>query len=62
MIDPSVRNTHGVTIDGLGAVGIRVWLDQAEEAQNLLIRIRNGEFAIDDQGVPETNHETDAGS
>ena len=44
----ALRNTHGLTIDGLGAVDIRVWLDQADEAKNLLIRMRNGEFAIDD--------------
>ena len=57
----ALRNTHGLTIDGLGAVEIRVWLDQADEAQNLLIRMRKGEFAIDDESMPETEGADDAG-
>ena len=45
----TLRTTHGIAIDGLGAVDILVPEDQLEEARELLARAEQGEFALTDQ-------------
>lgn len=42
----TLRTTHGISIDGLGAVEILVPQDRAEEARELLARVERGEFAL----------------
>jgi hypothetical protein len=44
----ALRNTHGLTLDGLGAVEIFVAAEDAEEAQALLASAEAGSFRVDD--------------
>jgi hypothetical protein len=44
----SLRLTHGITIDGLGAVEILVAKRDAENARALLASAEAGEFRLDD--------------
>ena len=44
----ALRNTHGLTLDGLGQVEVHVPLERVEEARELLARADAGELALDD--------------
>jgi hypothetical protein len=44
----ALRNTHGLTLDGLGSVEIFVAADDAEEAGALLEAAEAGRFRVDD--------------
>lgn len=44
----ALRKTHGLTLDGLGAVEILVAADAAEEARRLLADVARGDFRLDD--------------
>ena len=44
----ALRNTHGLTLDGLGAVEIFVAADAADEARQLLNSAEAGAFRVDD--------------
>ena len=48
----TLRTTHGIFIDGLGAVDILVAVDQVDVARELLTRADRGEFAIDEAKEP----------
>ncbi|MET0211555.1 MAG: DUF2007 domain-containing protein [Vicinamibacterales bacterium] len=50
----TLRTTHGIVIDGLGAVDILVAADEVDVARDLLARADRGEFAIDEAKEPET--------
>jgi len=45
----ALRWTHGFTLDGLGEVRVQVPAEHAEEARDLLRRVRSGELALDDE-------------
>ena len=49
----TLRNTHGLTLDGLGAVEILVPADQADAARELLARAERGELRLADDAVDE---------
>ena len=42
----TLRTTHGISIDGIGAVDILVPRDRADEARELLTRADRGEFRL----------------
>jgi hypothetical protein len=42
----TLRTTHGISIDGLGAVDIFVPPDRADEARELLTRADRGDFRL----------------
>ncbi|OFW27088.1 MAG: hypothetical protein A3H97_21405 [Acidobacteria bacterium RIFCSPLOWO2_02_FULL_65_29] len=44
----TLRTTHGISIDGIGAVQILVPRDLAATARTLLARADRGEFRIED--------------
>ena len=44
----ALRNTHGLTLDGLGSVEILVAADDAEQAGALLEAAEAGRFRVDD--------------
>jgi hypothetical protein len=44
----ALRNTHGLTIDGLGAVEIFVPAEDADEARALLSSADAGQFRVDE--------------
>jgi len=44
----SLRNTHGLTLDGLGTVEIVVTDVDADRARELLASAESGEFRLDD--------------
>ena len=44
----ALRHVHGLTMDGLGKVEIRVAPEDEQRARELLERAADGEFAIDD--------------
>ena len=46
----SLRNTHGLTVDGLGAVKILVAPEDAERARSLLADAEAGTFRLTDDG------------
>ena len=46
----ALRNTHGLTLDGLGSVGIFVADEDAEEARALLSSADAGGFRVDEAG------------
>ena len=46
----ALRNTHGLTLDGLGSVGILVADEDAEEARSLLSSADAGRFRVDEAG------------
>ena len=48
----ALRNTHGLTLDGLGMVKIVVAADDEERARALLASAEAGEFRLDDE--PQT--------
>ena len=50
----SLRNTHGLTVDGLGAVKILVAAEDADRARSLLADAEAGTFRLTDDG---TDHE-----
>ena len=45
----ALRNTHGLTIDGLGAARIVVPDEFADEARSLLAQADSGELTIEDE-------------
>lgn len=45
----ALRHTHGLTIDGAGAVQILVAADDAEQARALLASAEAGEFRLPDE-------------
>ncbi len=51
----ALRNTHGLTLDGLGRVELHVPLDRADEARELLARADAGELALDDSDRPASD-------
>jgi hypothetical protein len=51
----SLRNTHGLTLDGLGAVEILVAESDAEQARALLESAEAGEFRIADSADSTTH-------
>ena len=48
----TLRNTYGISIDGLGAVDILVPADAVDVARELLARADRGEFAIEEAKEP----------
>jgi len=44
----ALRKTHGLTLDGLGAVEILVAAEHADEARRLLAAADRGDLALDD--------------
>lgn len=46
----SLRNTHGLTVDGLGAVKILVAAEDADRARSLLADAEAGTFRLNDDG------------
>ena len=44
----AIRSTHGLTLDGLGAVNIDVAEDNVNRARELLAAANAGEFRLDD--------------
>lgn len=44
----ALRKTHGLTLDGLGAVEILVAAEHEEQARELLAQAERGELALDD--------------
>jgi len=44
----ALRKTHGLTLNGLGAVEILVASEQADEARRLLAAADRGELTLDD--------------
>jgi hypothetical protein len=46
----SLRHTHGLTLDGLGAVEILVAETDVEQARQLLASAESGEFRLGDEG------------
>ena len=55
----ALRNTHGLTLDGLGRVELLVPLAQADEARELLARADAGELMLDDSSQPIPDDEQD---
>tara|TARA_A100001037_G_scaffold222864_2_gene200705 strand:- start:239 stop:514 length:276 start_codon:yes stop_codon:yes gene_type:complete len=49
----SLRVTHAISIDGIGAAEVLVPADKAELARDLLARVERGELAIEDDADPE---------
>jgi len=52
----ALRNTHGLTLDGLGAVEIFVPAENADEARELLSSVEAGRFRVnetDDAPAPD---------
>jgi hypothetical protein len=43
-----LRSTHGISVDGIGAVQILVPSDRAAAARELLARAERGDFRIED--------------
>lgn len=50
----TLRTTHGIFIDGLGAVDILVPADAVDIARELLARADRGEFVVDDPTESDT--------
>ena len=48
----ALRNTHGLTLDGLGRVEILVAESDADSARSLLKSAESGEFRLDDDVDP----------
>jgi hypothetical protein len=48
----SLRNTHGLTLHGLGTVEILVPEEDAERASALLASAERGAFRLDDEADP----------
>ncbi len=44
----ALRKTHGLTLNGLGAVEILVAVEHAPQARELLAQVDRGEFTLDD--------------
>ena len=51
----SLRNTHGLTLDGLGTVEIVVAVDDEDRARALLASAENGEFQLADDAESSTS-------
>jgi hypothetical protein len=52
----SLRKTHGLTLDGIGAVEILVADADADRARALLAAADAGEFRLDDSAVEHEDH------
>ena len=50
----TLRNTHGLSLDGLGSVDILVPRDQADAARDLLARAERGELRLADDADDDT--------
>ncbi|HEY5618758.1 MAG TPA: hypothetical protein VIK60_12520 [Vicinamibacterales bacterium] len=50
----TLRTTHGIFIDGIGAVDILVAPDAADRARELLACADRGELALSDEQDPDT--------
>ena len=48
LIGEALRNTHGLTLDGLGCVKILVPEEHADKARDLLARVESGEMELDE--------------
>jgi hypothetical protein len=48
----ALRNTHGLTLDGLGRVEVHVPIDRVVEARDLLARADAGELMLNDSPDP----------
>jgi hypothetical protein len=48
----ALRNTHGLTLDGLGRVEVHVSIDRVAEARDLLARADAGELTLNDSPDP----------
>jgi hypothetical protein len=44
----ALRKTHGLTLNGLGAVEILVAAEHAQRAKEILAQVERGEFTLDD--------------
>jgi len=44
----ALRKTHGLTLNGLGAVEILVAAEHAQRAKEILAQVERGEFNLDD--------------
>jgi hypothetical protein len=51
----SLRNTHGLTIDGLGAVEINVAEEHVDRARELLQSADAGDFRLPDDAMEQEN-------
>ena len=51
LLGETLRSTHGLALDGLGAVTIEVADEDAERARALLAAADAGQFRIDDNSV-----------
>jgi hypothetical protein len=49
----TLRRTHGIALDGLGAVDILVGRDDVETARELLKQADHGDFTLADEQEPE---------
>lgn len=49
----SLRNTHGLTLDGLGTVEILVSVDDEDRARSLLASAEGGAFRLNDDARVE---------
>jgi Putative prokaryotic signal transducing protein len=58
----SLRNTHGLTLSGLGAVEILVAADDAEQARSLLSSAESGAFRLADADEQAAADETPTAS
>lgn len=47
----ALRKTHGLVLDGLGQVEVLVPPDRADDARDLLERVRSGDLALSDAFV-----------
>ena len=47
----ALRKTHGLTLNGLGAVKILVPEEYSDRARDLLARVQAGEMELDDYGA-----------
>jgi predicted deacylase len=48
----ALRKTHGLTLDGLGAVEILVAAADGTQAKELIAKVASGEFTLDDSVEP----------
>ncbi len=49
----TLRITHAISVDGIGAAEVLVPVDLADQARELLARAERGELAIDDDDAPD---------
>ena len=46
----ALRNTHGLTLDGLGEVRIHVAPEHVERARDILAKVESGALSLEDDG------------